>query len=76
MKHIVVVMTAILIILSVDVMKQSIAIQNLERKYCKMEHYCDKIIEENQLLQRQVESTLKMMSEGGWNAFTSSSTSN
>ena len=46
---------------------QATEIRNLERKQCKLEQYCDIIVEENKQLQRVNEQNLSLMAEGGWN---------
>lgn len=64
-------------ILTVWLAIQSSDIRNLERKYCKIKHTCDIIIKENQQLQRINNQNLRILAEGGWDAYISSvSTSN
>lgn len=66
MRDLVIIMLGVgIVMLSVVSMFQSFDIKNLERKYCKVERYCDKIIEENEQLMRINNQTLLLLSEKG-----------
>lgn len=55
-----------IVILSVVGVYQDQKIRNLELKYCKLEEAYGIIIEENRSLLRQIDTDLRLLSEGGW----------
>ena len=59
-------------ILTVWLAIQSSDIRNLEQKYCKIKYTCDIIMKENQQLQRINNQNLRILAEGGWDAYISS----